>query len=258
MNTNSSGGELALLLTQGNGGTRLSSTRYVHYGTITARLKTGRWAGVVTAFITMSDIKDEIDWEFPGDQTTQAQTNYFWQGYIPPTTAGETSQNLADTYSNYHDYTIDWQPTALTFLIDGKAVRTVQKSDTVVNGVSRYPTTPSRIQLSLWPAGINGSAPGTVQWAGGMINWHDPDYIAAGHFYALVSSVTVKCADPQPAGPNMTSYVYGSNITTDTPDIAYSNHSTLLNAANPVRAVVPEIRAAIAIVVGLVLVSQVI
>lgn len=37
MNTNSSGGELAMILTKENGGTRLSSTRYVHYGTITAR-----------------------------------------------------------------------------------------------------------------------------------------------------------------------------------------------------------------------------
>ena len=45
-------------------------------------VKTGRWAGVVTAFITMSDIKDEIDWEFPGAQTTQGQSNYFWQGVI--------------------------------------------------------------------------------------------------------------------------------------------------------------------------------
>lgn len=33
---------------------------------------------------------------------------------------------------------------------------------------------------SLWPAGINTSAPGTVQWAGGMINWNDPDYQSAG------------------------------------------------------------------------------
>jgi len=44
--------------------------------------KTGRWNGVVTAFITMSDIKDEIDWEFPGANTTQGQTNFFWQGAI--------------------------------------------------------------------------------------------------------------------------------------------------------------------------------
>ena len=34
---NSTAGELAMTLTQDNGGTRLSSTRYVHYGTITAR-----------------------------------------------------------------------------------------------------------------------------------------------------------------------------------------------------------------------------
>ena len=37
VNTNSSGGELEMILTESNGGTRLSSTRYVHYGTITAR-----------------------------------------------------------------------------------------------------------------------------------------------------------------------------------------------------------------------------
>lgn len=35
-NTNSSGGELALVLTEDNGGTRLSSTKYLHYGTVTA------------------------------------------------------------------------------------------------------------------------------------------------------------------------------------------------------------------------------
>ena len=36
MNTNANGGELVMMLTQDNGGTRLSSTRYVYYGTITA------------------------------------------------------------------------------------------------------------------------------------------------------------------------------------------------------------------------------
>ncbi|KAJ2960066.1 hypothetical protein NUW54_g14447 [Trametes sanguinea] len=106
INTNSSGGELAMILTQDNGGTRLSSTRYVHYGTITARIKTGRWGGVVTAFITMSDIKDEIDWEFPGNQTTQGQSNYFWQGFVPQKTVGMVHGNLSDTFSNYHDYTV--------------------------------------------------------------------------------------------------------------------------------------------------------
>jgi len=56
------------------GGTRMSSTRYVHYGTmdfvlskLAFRFETltlseaSRWAGVVSAAITMSDVKDEID-----------------------------------------------------------------------------------------------------------------------------------------------------------------------------------------------------
>ncbi|GBE83780.1 concanavalin A-like lectin/glucanase domain-containing protein [Sparassis latifolia] len=230
MNMNTSGGELAMLLTESNGGTRLSTTTYVHYGQMTARLTTGRWAGVVTAFITMSDIKDEIDWEFPGNQTTQGQTNYFWQGVIPATTAGEVTSNISDTYSNFHDYTIDWQPDTLTWLVDGQVVRTLHASDVTDNttGTSRYPNTPSRVELSIWPAGINTSAQGTIQWAGGMINWNDSDYTNnGGHFYALVSSLSITCNDPTTPGANVTSYVYAKNSSAYTPTILFSNESTI-------------------------------
>lgn len=226
-NTNSSGGELAMILTETNGGTRLSSTRYMHYGTTTARIKTGRWAGVVTAFITMSDIKDEIDWEFPGDQVMQGQTNYFWEGVIPDATAGATSNVSSDTFANYHDYTFDWQPDALTFSIDGAVVRTVKKADVG----NQYPATPSRIQLSIWPAGIPSSPPGTITWAGGNINWADPDYVSAGHFYALVKSVSIKCTPSAGMGPNITSYVYDKSSTSQAPVINLSNATTLLNGA---------------------------
>ena len=50
MNTNSSGGELGMLLTETNGGTRLSSTRYVHYGKISARSKYFKLCTVNIAF----------------------------------------------------------------------------------------------------------------------------------------------------------------------------------------------------------------
>jgi len=203
----------------------------VHYGTITARLKTGRWAGVVTAFITMSDIKDEIDWEFPGNATTQGQTNYYVLG-IPDYTKGQTIDNLTDTFSNYHDYTIDWQQDALTFLIDGKAERTVTKASVG----SSYPSSPARVQLSIWPAGINASAAGTIEWSGGMIDWTNPDYKAAGHFYTLIESVSVNCSDP--AGsvpPGAVSYVYGPNVTTGSlpmPAVLVTNQSTIMNGVS--------------------------
>ena len=66
----------------------------------------------------------------------------------------------------------------------------------------------------------------------GMINWDDPDYKAAGHFYALVNKVTVKCSAAQapPSASDITSYVYsGSKNQSTTPTITFSNHSTLLN-----------------------------
>jgi beta-glucanase (GH16 family) len=89
-------------------------------------VKTGRWGGVVTAFITMSNVKDEIDWEFPGAAVTEGQTNFFWQGYIRTFTLrcvsiyflsltislatagtnGATEKGLTDTFANYHDYTV--------------------------------------------------------------------------------------------------------------------------------------------------------
>ncbi|TFL04720.1 glycoside hydrolase family 16 protein [Pterulicium gracile] len=231
-NTNSSGGELALTLTKENGGSRMSSTRYVFYGTITAKLKTGRWPGVVVAFITMSDIKDEIDWEFPGDGGRVGETNYFWQGVIPEKSNGDKHEADTETFSNYHDYTVNWQPETLTFLIDGKVVRTVKRSEAVVNGVSHYPSTPSRVQLSIWPAGIESSAPGTVEWAGGMIDYEHEDYKSAGQFYTLVKSIEIKCADTQPTTGNITSYVWGADSTSQSPVVIYSNSSTLLNGAS--------------------------
>lgn len=230
INTNQNGGELALTLTQDNGGTRISSTRYVHYGTITARLKTGRWAGVVTAFITMSDAKDEIDWEFPGNNITEAQTNLYWLG-VPNYNNGKTIDGLTDTFANYHDYTIDWQQDTLRFLIDNKEVRSVAKADLK----DAYPSTPSRVQLSLWPAGINSSAPGTVQWSGGMINWNDPDYAQAGHFYTIIQSVSINCSDPAGSmSAGAESYVYGPNATANglqIPSVLVTNLSTIVNGA---------------------------
>lgn len=72
----------ALLLTMAADtvGTLLASTHYVWYGKISATMTTSQGAGVVTAFIMMSDAKDEIDFEFIGTDTQTAQSNYYWQG----------------------------------------------------------------------------------------------------------------------------------------------------------------------------------
>jgi Glycosyl hydrolases family 16 len=61
-------------------GTLMASTHYVWYGKICASLTTSQGAGVVTAFIMMSDVKDEIDFEFVGVDTQHAQSNFYSQG----------------------------------------------------------------------------------------------------------------------------------------------------------------------------------
>jgi hypothetical protein len=77
-----SGGTQGVLLTmaQDTVGTLLQSTKYVWYGKISATMRTSQGAGVVTAFILMSDDRDEIDFEFVGVDINHAQSNFYSQG----------------------------------------------------------------------------------------------------------------------------------------------------------------------------------
>ena len=77
---NTEDGNLLLTMAAKTVGTVLASTRYVWYGKITATMKTSRGAGVVSAFIMMSDMKDEIDLEWIGVDLDTTQTNYYFQG----------------------------------------------------------------------------------------------------------------------------------------------------------------------------------
>jgi hypothetical protein len=69
-----------LTLAKGTSGTLLASTHYVWYGKICAKLSTAQGKGVVTAFILMSDVKDEIDFEWVGVDTGHVQSNFYSQG----------------------------------------------------------------------------------------------------------------------------------------------------------------------------------
>lgn len=69
-----------LTMAEGTVGSLLASTHYVWYGKVSARMKTSAGRGVVTAFILMSDTKDEIDFEFIGADLLTAQTNFYSLG----------------------------------------------------------------------------------------------------------------------------------------------------------------------------------
>ncbi|EGC45996.1 cell wall glucanase [Histoplasma capsulatum var. duboisii H88] len=204
-------GDLVMTMAPDTVGTLLSSAHYVWYGKVSARLKTSRGAGVITAFIFMSDVKDEIDFEFVGVDLYTAQTNYYFQG-ITDYTNGKNLSVDSNTFSDYHVYSIDWKPDSVTWSIDGKPLRTLLKKDTFDKGDNKYhyPQSPSRLQLSLWPGGKEGAPEGTIQWAGGLVDWNHEDIKKHGYYYSLVSEISIECYDP-PSGAKIDgdiSYIY--------------------------------------------------
>lgn len=91
-------------------------------------------------------------------------------------------------------------------MIDGKVGRTKLRSETW-NATSqswKFPQTPARVQLSIWPGGLASNAPGTIAWAGGEINWESDDIKKAGYYYATVSEVSIECYQGRDKGKSYT------------------------------------------------------
>lgn len=206
-------GNLLLTMPPDSVGTVLSSTHYVWYGRVSATMKTSRGAGVVSAFILFSGVKDEIDFEWVGVNLHNVQSNYYFQGIPVYTNGGNHTVDGGSTYDEYHTYDIDWTPDSITWHVDGKVLRTKYKKDTWNDKTKNYdfPQTPARVQLSLWPGGLATNAEGTIEWAGGLIDWNAPDVKEAGYYYATVKELKIECYDP-PAGAKKQgskSYIYG-------------------------------------------------
>jgi len=221
-----------LTLAKGTSGTLLASTHYVWYGKICAKLTTAQGKGVVTAFILMSDVKDEIDFEWVGVDTTHVQSNFYSQGVTNYNNGKNLTVPGGNTADNEHQYCLDWKQDSLTWSIDGKDMRTLNRKDTW-NGTSGrfdYPQTPSRVMLSLWPAGLPTNEKGTVEWAGGEIDWNSP-FMSNGYYFAKFSEVTVECYEA-PSGAKKSgdkSYEYTDERgTNDT--IAITNKQVILGS----------------------------
>lgn len=103
--------------------------------------------------------------------------------------------DVSDTNANFHEYEIQWTPDDITWLVDGKVGRVQKKSDTwnATANQWNFPQTPSRLQLSIWPGGASTNAKGTVDWAGGPIDWDSEDIKRDGYYYATFGEVSIEC-----------------------------------------------------------------
>ncbi|KAL3231430.1 putative glycosidase CRH2 [Nakaseomyces bracarensis] len=210
---------IILAMPKNSGGSVLSSTRYMWYGKMSAKLKTSHLGGVVTAFIMFSDVQDEVDFEFVGADLGTVQTNYYFQGILNYTNSANLT--ASDTFENFHTYEVDWHPDYITWSVDGVVGRTLYKNATYndTTGEYQFPQTPAKVQLSLWPGGNATNAPGTIAWAGGAINWDAPDIQDPGYYYMVLQEANITCYDP-PSGATINgskSYVYTNkdNFTED-------------------------------------------
>ncbi|KAK8198729.1 putative glycosidase CRH2 [Zalaria obscura] len=140
--------------------------------------------------------------------------------------------NVSNTVTNTHTYTIDWQPDYITWAVDGEVQRTKLRNETYnsTSGQYHFPQTPSRIQLSLWPAGLASNGNGTIEWAGGLVDWSS-EYMQNGYYYAMIKEVTVECYDPPTGYINDGTKSYYYTTTAGTNDtVAITNNSTILSS----------------------------
>ena len=167
----------------------------------------------------MSDVKDEIDYEFVGKDLETGQTNIYWQA-LPYYGNSANITNITNTFDNWHTYSVDWQADQIIWAIDGVTKRTKTRASTwnSTSGLYNYPQTPARVQLSIWPGGASNQAKGTVDWAGGPIDWSSPAIKQAGYYYMTISSITVECYSPpdgsRKEGKGDVSYVFDDKTTT--------------------------------------------
>lgn len=222
-----------LTMTPESSGTVIASTVDMWYGTVKARMKTSRGAGVVTAFILLSNVKDEIDYEWVGNNLTNSQTNYYFQGILDYTQSGNITNS--DTFANFHDYEIEWTPDVIRWKVDGKTEREKKKSETWNATGNRYefPQSPSRVQLSVWPGGSDKNAKGTVDWAGGSIDWKNHEDIKnSGYYFATLGEISIKChkaSKGQPGSNSGTSY-YFNDIKATNDTVVDSDKPTVLKS----------------------------
>lgn len=120
------------------------------------RLKPGIGAGVVGGFFlfdTQRDVppgsgtlvRDEIDWEFLGNQATQGThqpaTNYWNDGTFASGGSFQLQSGLSLDLTQFHDYRVDWSPQSLRWFVDNQLVR---------EQTSNVPDDPMKLHFNLW------------------------------------------------------------------------------------------------------------
>ncbi|KAF4333439.1 murein transglycosylase [Fusarium beomiforme] len=172
----------------------IQSKWYMFFGRMEVHLKAAPGTGIVSSVVLLSDVLDEIDWEWLGGKDGDVQTNYYGKGNSEEDTRSATFP-VSNSQEDFHNYTIHWTKDSCEWYINGVAVRTLNYADAL--GGENYPQTPMRVKLGIWAGGDPDNAEGTIEWAGG-----ETDY-AGAPYTMTVQKIMIENLNPAD------SYTYG-------------------------------------------------
>ncbi|KAH8780277.1 concanavalin A-like lectin/glucanase domain-containing protein, partial [Diaporthe sp. PMI_573] len=171
------------------------TTGYFLYGRVDVTMQSAPGTAVISSAVLMSDVADEVDWEWSGNsyrqQKPNVQTNYFGKGITGSYDRSTSVSTGFEMTRELHKYSIDWTPESLKWSIDDKVVRTLFRKD-CDSGEHQYPQTPSRFHLGVWVAGDQDQPEGVRQWAGGDTDYNKMPFTAYVKYVNLEPSS--KCA----------------------------------------------------------------
>jgi beta-glucanase (GH16 family) len=152
------------------------------FGHVEFEIQAAPGQGIVSSAVLMSDVLDEIDWEWLGGDNDQVQSNYFRKGQITVGYNRGAFHAISGTHDGFHKYAIDWTAEQIVWSIDGQTVRVLEAGN-AQNG--DYPQTPMQIKVGSWAGGDPGNPQGTIEWAGGLTTYTD------GPFTMYLKSIAV-------------------------------------------------------------------
>ncbi len=159
---------------------------YMLGGRYDVEMKIAPGQGIISSAVLWSDVQDEIDWEFSGNQHGEkpfpppdgmwtVETNIFTHGKMWDG-AATYQKDVYKPTEQFHTYSVEWDENHINWYVDNKLVRGFSAKDTPQGFV--FPSSPMKLQLGLWGGGDPENNYWTIQWAGGEIDFKGMPYTA--------------------------------------------------------------------------------
>ncbi|KAJ4297100.1 transglycosylase [Collariella sp. IMI 366227] len=150
---------------RGGDAPQLTSLFYIMFGRVEVTMKAAPGAGIVSSLVLLSDVLDEIDFEWLGADSSEVQTNYFRKGETTTYNRGQFNP-APNNQAEFITYTVDWTADRIVWAVGGTV-------------------TPMQVKFGAWSGGDGGNAPGTIEWARG------PTDYSRGPFSMVVRSAII-------------------------------------------------------------------